>query len=68
MSAAALLRATGKNVFDIGASFGPAPCVLANQTVTGNAVEYLLSNGQRQLIAAVINPARDRATVIFGAR
>jgi hypothetical protein len=61
-------RASGKNVFDFTVTFGPAPCVLANQSGTGHAVTYILGNGQRQLIAAATDASRSNATVVLGAR
>ncbi|QAU35324.1 hypothetical protein [Janthinobacterium sp. 17J80-10] len=61
-------RASGKNVFNFTASFGPAPCVLANQTVTGHAVTYLLGNGKRQLLVAASDAARSVATLLAGIR
>lgn len=61
-------RASGRNVFDVNLSFGPSPCVLANQAATGNAISYLLTNGSRQLIIAGTNTARDAGTAMFGVR
>lgn len=61
-------RASGKNVFDFTATFGPAPCALANQTATGHAVTYLLGNGKRQLLVAASDAARSVATVLAGVR
>lgn len=61
-------RASGKNVFDFTATFGPSPCVLANQTTTGHAVTYLLGNGKRQLLAAASDATRSVATVLAGVR
>ena len=44
---------SGKNFFDFSITFGAAPCAAANQTLTGIAVEYLLSDGvTHQLLAA----------------
>ena len=45
---------SNKNFFDVSLTFGPSPCSLPNQTATGIAVEYLLSDGvTHQLLAAV---------------
>lgn len=45
--------ASGKNYFDFSITYGGSPCLLANQTQTGIAVEYLLSdNVTKQLVAA----------------
>jgi hypothetical protein len=61
-------RASGKNVFDLSVTFGAAPCVLANQTASGIAVSYLLSNGTRQLILAGTNSSNTVGTAVFGTR
>jgi hypothetical protein len=45
-------RPSGKNVFNLSVSFGASPCILANQSLTGIGLEYLLANGKRQFIAA----------------
>ena len=45
---------SNKNFFDVSLTFGPSPCSLPNQTATGIAVEYLLSDGvTHQLLAGV---------------
>ena len=45
---------SGKNFFDLSVNFGGSPCVLANQSASGIAVDYLLSDGvTRQLLAGV---------------
>ena len=42
------------NFFDVSLTFGGSPCVLPNQTVSGVAVDYLLSDGvTTQLVAAL---------------
>lgn len=43
-------RASGKNVFDVRLSFGPAPCRLPGQQITGVATSYALAGGGTQLI------------------
>ena len=46
--------ASGKNFFDFSLTYGANPCLLPNQTQTGIAVDYLLSDGvTRQLLAAL---------------
>jgi hypothetical protein len=43
---------SNKNFFDVSFTFGPIPCAPPNLTVTGVAVEYLLSDGvTHQLLA-----------------
>lgn len=62
-------RASGKNVFDVAVQFGPAPCVLANQSANGIALSYLLANATtRQLLVAAVDPTRTYGTVLFGQR
>ncbi|NRR33959.1 hypothetical protein HSX11_27640 [Oxalobacteraceae bacterium] len=61
-------RSSGKNVFDVAITFGAAPCTLPGQTLNGIAVDYLLSNGQRQLIIAGLDQARTSSGAFFGVR
>jgi hypothetical protein len=61
-------RASGKNIFDVSMSFGPAPCVLAGQSIKGIAIDYVLTNGKRQLIVAGIDQSRTNTAAFFGVR
>lgn len=61
-------RVSGKNVFDVKLTFGAAPCALPGQTVTGIAINYVLTNGKRQLIIAGVDASRSHAVAFFGAR
>lgn len=61
-------RASGRNVFDVTIRFGASPCALADQTASGHAVSYLLSNGKRQLLVAGSDASRSVATVLAGMR
>lgn len=61
-------RASGKNVFDVSITFGAAPCGLPGTTATGIAINYLLTNGQRQLVAAVTTPSKANGAAFFAAR
>ena len=46
--------ASGMNFFDFSLTYGSSPCLLPNQTQTGIAVDYLLSDGvTRQLLAGL---------------
>lgn len=46
--------ASGKNFFNVSLTYGASPCLLPNQTSSGVAVDYLLSDGvTRQLVAGV---------------
>jgi len=64
----AVPRASGKNVFDVTLTFGAAPCVAANQTVSGIGLTYPLGNGKTQLVAGVVNPSKTLATAFFAQR
>jgi hypothetical protein len=45
---------SNKNFFDVSLTFGDSPCELPNQSATGIAVNYLLSDGvTNQLVAGV---------------
>lgn len=61
-------RASGKNVFDMTMSFGPAPCQIPNGTIKGMAIDYVATGGQRQLIVAGIDTTRINTAAFFGAR
>jgi len=61
-------RASGKNVFDMTMSFGPAPCQIPNGTIKGMAIDYVATSGQRQLIVAGIDTTRINTAAFFGAR
>ena len=61
-------RNSGKNIFNISIAFGGLPCALPNQTATGIAINYALSTGQTQLIAAVTDSAHTVGTAVFGIR
>ena len=61
-------RASGKNVFDVQLTFGPAPCALPGQRAAGIAVAYPLGNGRTQLLVAVVTPDRSAGQAAFGDR
>lgn len=61
-------RPSGKNVFNVAAQFGPFPCALAGQAVTGIALSYILSDGRRQFLLGAVDSQRNNATVLMGAR
>lgn len=61
-------RASGKNVFDVTMTFGPAPCILAGQTLTGIGIDFMLNNGKRQLMIAELDATRTSSAGFFGAR
>jgi hypothetical protein len=61
-------RSSGKNVFNLGINFGPAPCRLPSQTATGIGLWLPLAGGGKQLILAGTNAARTEGTAAFGTR
>lgn len=61
-------RASGKSVFDVVMTFGPAPCQIPSQSIKGMAINYVLTNGQRQLIVAGIDTSRTATAAFFGVR
>lgn len=61
-------RASGKNVFTVTTTFGASPCTLANQTVTGIGVSYILANSQRELMVAAVDGTRAHGTLLIGVR
>ncbi len=62
-------RASGKNVFDVSVTFGPAPCVLAGQNASGIALAYPIAGGaQTQLLVALQNATRLAGNAAFGVR
>lgn len=61
-------RPSGKNVFNITLTFGPAPCLLAGQGASGIALVAPLATGQSQLIVAATDTARSVGTAAFGVR
>jgi hypothetical protein len=62
-------RASGKNVFNISLTYGPAPCLAPATTGTGIALSYPVNNGNsQQLIIAGVNSTRTAGTALFGTR
>ena len=61
-------RASGKNVFNVSLTFGPAPCAIPGGTISGIAIAYPLSSGRTQLIAGGKNSAQTAGFMIFGTR
>lgn len=61
-------RASGKNVFDATVNFGAAPCVPANQSFTGHAVEFDLGGGTQQLAIAGTDASRTNGMLLLGLR
>lgn len=61
-------RPSGKNVFNISVTFGPAPCLLPSGTASGVAVITHPTTGRSQLSVLVTNATRDSAAAFFGSR
>jgi hypothetical protein len=62
-------RPSGKNVFNVTATIGSAPCANPGLSFTGIAVSYLINGGPtRQLTIAGVDSARSLGTVVFGSR
>jgi hypothetical protein len=61
-------RPSGKNVFNVSVTFGNAPCALPNQTATGVAIDYIATNGLRQLLVAVQNASKANGTMFIAQR
>ncbi|MDR0577511.1 MAG: hypothetical protein LBI87_08255 [Candidatus Accumulibacter sp.] len=68
MSGNIVPRPSGKNVFNVTIWFSGSPCDLANQTATGIASAYPLSNGRTHLIVAGMDASRSYGAVLFGTR
>jgi hypothetical protein len=61
-------RSSGKNVFNMSLTFGPSPCAYPGQTVTGIALDYVLSNGRRELLAAMQDSTKAHGYIFFAQR
>lgn len=62
-------RASGKNVFDVTVTFGPAPCDLPGQTATGIGISSLpTGTGTNQLIVGLVDASRQLGIMLFGNR
>ena len=64
----ALPRSSGKNVFDMNLTFGPSPCAYPGQKVSGIALDYVLSSGKRQLLAAMQDSTKAHGYMFFAQR
>lgn len=60
-------RASGKNVFDMTATFGPSPCALPNSSISGFAVDVDYES-QKMLMLGGVNPSRTAGGVYVGIR
>jgi hypothetical protein len=68
ISGTATPRASGKNVFNVSVTFGPAPCLRPNSAASGVAIIAQSTPTQQDLVVLVTSPARDAAAAFFAAR
>jgi hypothetical protein len=61
-------RASGKNVYNVGITFGAAPCVFTGQSGTGIALVYPITGGLTQLLVAATDSTHTFGSAIFGTR
>jgi hypothetical protein len=59
---------SGKNFFDVSMSFGASPCASPNQTASGVAIDYLLSDGITHQLLAGVSSGSTFGTVFVGNR
>ncbi len=66
---AAAPRLDGTNVFDIQLEFGPAPCTLPNQVVSGVGFTHTIAGtAVRQFLVGAVDGIRSQGTALFGVR
>jgi hypothetical protein len=61
-------RPSGKNIFNVQMTIGPAPCALAGWTGGGIAIYTALANGTHQFILATVDSSRTYGSAAFGTR
>jgi hypothetical protein len=61
-------RPSGKNIYNFSMTFGGAPCASPNQTASGIALDFVVSNGRRQLLMVGADSTRTNGTVLIGTR
>jgi hypothetical protein len=62
-------RASGKNVYDVSVTFGPAPCELSDRTVRGIGTSSRLEGSDhQQLTVGLVDASRTVGMMFFGAR
>lgn len=61
-------RPSGKNVFNVSLTFGPAPCTAPGQSVSGIGIQFALADGRHELLVAGADSARASAAILSGAR
>jgi len=61
-------RASGKNVFNVSVTFGAGNCLLPGQTATGIGINYLLTNGKREIIVGILDSSKILSALFFAQR
>lgn len=61
-------RPSGKNVYNVQMTIGPAPCALPGFTGGGIGIYSTLANGSHQLILASVDSSRTYGSASFGTR
>jgi len=61
-------RPSGKNIFNVQMTMGPAPCSLPGWTGGGIAIYSTLANGGHQLIVGSVDSSRTYGSASFGTR
>lgn len=59
-------RASGKNVFDVALSFGPAPCVLAGQRLDAHAILYNDNDNGLRMLATGVDESKKVSVTVLG--
>ncbi len=68
LSGTILPRASGRNVYDVAMTFGPAPCQLAGQQLRGNAIVGKPTPSQQQITVMTVTADRSATITAFGVR
>jgi hypothetical protein len=67
-SGSAVPDTSGKNFFNVTMTFGASPCVLANQTVSGIGVQYLLADRVTHQLLVALSSGTTAGTVFVATR
>ena len=68
LSGSVAARPSGKNIFNVQLTNGPAPCALPGFQGNGIGIYTALASGAHQLIVAVIDSSRTYGAASFGTR
>lgn len=61
-------RASGKNVFNVSLTFGPAPCALPGQSAHGVVIAYPLNGNRTQMVVTLVDASRSFGVAAGGVR